>query len=538
VIVSTLPTSTVTDLAALDVVPPFRLTFAGERILQNMESVIQTCHPNHWLHVEPDGDIRILDQRENDEVTLTLGGDPRIMPPSLTRDHSDTYSRLVTRGDVFVMAVTLGLRPYPGSSDTNAGLIEDFAHSGLTNDQAKDAYTTADWDGFSLNGGQDSGSCTCPDTLTVRVTSEDASLTWAANALDQTSTGKHAIITVYSDILTGFQQMYHARVIANTALTAGGTSDLTLDRALPSTDYNGYRMYALGSAGNVVYRRYKVVNPTIAAAMQQFFPREFAFRNSDGTAAALTTAPMGTVLWSQSGDPPYQYSSIGVQIDPGAGTITTVSPTCLVFGGGAITPPSDFQVFVPVATGELWCQSPSGGGFAGTLYTVEGVERTKTVTVREWRDYSLNTQMQRYCDEQFDAIKDVVVEGTLTYLGIDEQFLAPGKSVSIDGDGYTTGMEDLALPVASTQVTFNHGPGGTFYTMSLQLSNRKARYSGELHMRPSVTGQALGISEGMDVSGAAAAARVLARSQSRSISCRTCRAIHAPKTASRAPTTW
>lgn len=506
VIVSTLPSSTVADLAALDVVPPFRLTFAGERLLQNMESVIQTCHPNHWLHIEPDGDIRILDQRDNDEVTLTLGGDPRLMPPTLTRDHSDTYSRLVTRGDVFVMAVTLGLRPYPGSSETDAGIIEDFAHSGLTNDQAKDDYTTADWDQFSLNGGQDRGSCTCPDTLTVRITSEDPTLTIAANELDQTDTGKHAIVTVYSDILTGYQQMFHARVIANTAMIAGGTCDLTLDRALPSTDYNGYRMYALGTAGNVVYRRYKVVNPTIAAAMQQFFPRPFAFRNSDGTAGALTTAPMGTVYWSQSGEPPYQYASIGVQIDPDAGTITTVSPTCFVFGGGAITPPSDFQVFLPVATGELWCQSPSGGGFAGTLKDVEGIERTKTVTVREWRDYSLNTQMQRYCDEQFDAIKDVVIEGSVTYLDIDEQFLAPGKSVSIDGNSYVTGMEDLALPVASTQVQFNHGIEGTSYTMNLALSNRKARYAGELHMRPSVTGQALGISDGMDVSGAAAAA--------------------------------
>ena len=44
-------------------------------------------------------------------------------------------------------------------------------------------------------------------------------------------------------------------------------------------------------------------------------------------------------------------ASIGVVIDPDAGTITTVSPTSLVFGGGVVTPPTDVQVFLPVATG-------------------------------------------------------------------------------------------------------------------------------------------------------------------------------------------
>lgn len=506
VIVSTLPSATVTDLAALDVIPPFRVTFAGERILQSIESAVQTCHPNHWLHVEPSGTIRFLDQRTFTPVDLTIGGDPRVMPPSLHRDTSDTYSRLIVRGDTFVQAVTLGTKPYAGSGLSHAGLQEDFAHSGMDNAAAKAAYTVEDWQQFSLNTGQDTGSCTCPNTTTVRVTSRDTALTWAANALDQTATGKHALITVFSDALTGIQQMFSARVIANTSLSAGGTSDLTLDRALPSTNYNGYRLYALSSAGNVVYRRYKVVNTAIAAAMQQWFPHEFAFRNSDGTAGAMTTAPVCSVYWSNTGNPPYQQSSIGVQIDPGAGTITTFSPTCFVFGGGQITPPSDVQVFLPVATGQLQVEAPGSGAYGGTLYDVEGIERTKTITVREWRDYSLNGQMQTYCDEQFDAIKDVVIEGTVPYLGMDTQFLAPGKAVNVAGNGYDTGWEAAALPVSSVDVQFNNGPDGTSYAMTLHLSNRKARYGGEVYTRPAVTGQALGISGGADLSGMAAGA--------------------------------
>lgn len=505
VIISTLPAATITDLAALNVVPPFRITFAGERILQSIESAVQTVHPNHWLHVEPDGTIRFLDQRTFTPNTLTLGID-RIMPPSLTRDYSDTYSRLVVRGDVFVMPVTLGVRPYPGSSEPDAGLEEDFGHDGLSNAAAKAAWSPDDYEQFSLTSGQDSGSCTCPNTTTVTVTSEDSTLTWAANALDQTDTGLHAVVTVYSDTLPGLQQMFSARVIANTALTAGGTSDLTLDRALPSTSYNGYRLYALSKGGNVVWRRYKVTNPEIAAAMQQYFPHPVAFRNSDGTAAAMTSAPVCTVLWSNTGNPPCQQSSIGVQIDPVAGTITTVSPTSLVFGGGQVTPPNDVQVFLPVATGALEVESPGGGGYGGTLDTVEGIQRTKTITVREWRDYSLNGQMQTYCDEQFDAIKDVVVEGVLPCLDMLTTYLTPGQSVSIAGDGYTTGFEGLDLPVASVDVIFNNGPESTFYHMNLHLSNRKARYSGDLFTRPSVTGQALGLNGGGIDAGAIAGA--------------------------------
>src|SRR5208282_4487951 len=139
----------------------------------------------------------------------------------------------------------------------------------------------------------------------------------------------------------------------------------------------------------------------------------FAFRNSDGTAATLTQAPVCSVYWSASGSPPYNQSAIGIQIDPVAGTVTTVTPTSLVYGGGIVTPPSDVQVFIPVATGLLSTTYPVSG-YAGTLFAVEGVQRTKTVTVREWTDYSLSANMATYAYELFGSICDVVVEGTIS----------------------------------------------------------------------------------------------------------------------------
>jgi hypothetical protein len=522
VIISTLPAATITDLAALTVIPPYPVRFAGERIIQNIESVIQTAHPNHWVYVTGDnagsdviGTIRVLDQRLFSNNTVTLGGsDHRWLMPSLHRDTSDCYSQLVVRGGLQTGSTTLALKQWPGSSYTYywppsggtvacGGLVEDFTFgSYTTNAAAKAAWAPTAYSQLSLQTGQDQGSCTCPSTTTVVITSQNTALTLAANQLDQTNTGQHAVITVISDVITGVQQLFSARVVANTAMTAGGTSTLTLDQALPALTYNSYRMYALSAAGNVVWRRYLVTNPAIAASMQQSFPYPFAFKNSNGTAAALTMAPMCNVLWSASGSPPYNQSTIGCVIDPVAGTITTVSPTSLVYGGGVVTPPSDVQVFVPIATGALETIYPTSG-YGGTLYSIEGVQRTKTVTVRDWTDYSLTTQMQQYASELFGSICDVVVEGTIGYLGLATAYMTPGQAVSIAGNGYTTGYESISnyggnngIAVASLEVAFNPGAGGTSYVSTLHLSNRKQRYTSEIFIRPAVRGQQLGGSLG------------------------------------------
>jgi hypothetical protein len=523
IIVSTLPAATVTDLAALSVIPPFRVDFTGERILQSIESTIQTAHPNHWLFVTGDtigsdvvGTIRVLDQRAFSSNTVTLGANPsspetdgtygnRWLMPSLHRDTSDCYSQLVVRGGLYTTSTTLALKQWPGSTFTstwapsgsgaipNGGLLPDFAGWGgyTLNSQAEAAWSPTMYSQLSLQTGQDQGSCTCSSTTSVVITSQNTALTLSADQLDQTDTGQHAQITVWADVISGVQQSYTARVVANTAMTAGGTSTLTLDRALPSTSYNSYRLYALSFAGNVVWRRYKVMNSAVAAQMQQLFPYPFAFQNANDTAAVMTQSPMCTVLWSASGSPPYNQSTIGVTIDPVAGTITTVSPTSLVYGGGVVTPPTDVQVFLPVANGTLEVQYPTSG-YAGTLYTVEGIERTKTITVRAWTDESLTSNMAAYVYELFTAACNVVVEGTIGYLGLPTTYLAPGQAVSITGSSYTTGYESVALPVASLDIQFNPGPTGTSHVSTLHLSNRQARFSADVFVRPAVTGQQIG----------------------------------------------
>ena len=524
VIISTLPTATVNDLAALTVVPPFPISFAGERMIQNIESVIQTCHPNHSVYIIGDnagsdviGTIRVLDQRQYTNNTITLGGtgtnsdgtsQNRWLMPSLHRDMSDSYSQVIVRGGLQTGSATLALKQWPGSSWTTTwapsggttptgGLVEDFSGWGgyTTNAAAKAAWSPSMFATLNLQSGQDQGSCTCPSTTTVQITSQNSN-TYTADQLDQTVTGLHAIITVMCDSIPGVTQSFSARVTQNNA-TSSGTTLLTVDQTLPSTSYNSFTLTFSSAGGNVTWRRYYVVNRNIAAAMQQSFPYPFAYRNSSG-AAALTSAPVCTVLWSSSGSPPYNVSTIGVAIDPVAGTITTQSPTCLVYGGGVVTPPVDVQVFVPVATGLLSVTYPSSG-YAGTLYSVEGISRTKTVTVREWTDYSLNANMAAYAQELFNSICDVVMEGTISYLGLASHYFSPGQALSIAGNGYTTGYESIAntggnngIAVASVDIQFNPGPGGTSYVTTLHLSNRKQRYTGDIFVRPAVTGQQIG----------------------------------------------
>src|SRR5271166_59943 len=523
VVISTLPAVTITDLAALSVIPPFVMTFCGERLLQSVESIIQSCHPNHWLWVDPAGNIRVFDQRATTNYTVTLGKPPsggaepdgtygnRWMLPQLHRDHSDTYSRLIVRGDTDVSGITLSVQPTAatgtivynsaltgGSNVNTGGLYPDFTFGPYTSNAAAiAAWSPNSFVTQSLQGGQDQGSCTCSSTTQVVIQSFNTALVLTSDQLDQSTSGLHAILTVSQAFGSGIAQMFSTSVIANTSTTSGA-STLTVAPPLPATTYTSYFLTFSSQAGNVVYRRYVCTQAGVGAQIQNYFPYPFAYRNADGTAAALTSAATGMILWSATGSAPYMESDFTITVDPESGTISFPRPTSLVYGGGVVTPPDNVMAFVPIATGDLTVAAPSSG-YAGTLYTVEGISRTKTITLRDWTEYGANANIATFAAEQFDSIKDVVVEGSINYLGLATTYLTPGASVSITGYGYTTGFETLqtspmpaGLPVASVDVTFNWGGSGAAYVTTLHLTNRKQKYTSDVFVRPPATGQALG----------------------------------------------
>lgn len=501
----TLPSVTLTDLAALTIIPPGQVRISGDRILQALESFVQSCHPNHWLHVDPTGNIRFLDLRSCTNNTLTIGGDPRIGMPQLTRDFTDCYSQIFVRGYTLVQAVTIQTLPWPGSGLSDGGLQEDFAWGSYSNSAAKAAWVPADWSQPNQYGAPfDLGSCTCPDTTHITVTSSNASMTWSANQLAQGSGDDLCVVNVLSDLLGGLiTQVWQARVVANTALTAGGTSTLTLDTALPATTYNAYQLFGLAQGANVVGRRYKVTNAAIGAAMLNYFPYPFAFKNANDTSASLTSTPVGTVMWPAFGSsPPYNTGWDPITVDPVNGLVYFSKPTQVVAGGLSlpVTWPANVQAFIPVAVGTLSAYAPSSSAYSGTLYTVEGISRTKTIDVPEWRDYSNQSNMNIFASEYLDSVSNVIVEGVLPYNGLNTTYLAPEQAVSIagtsGGTAYTTGWETLALPVVSAELAFQPSAQGTSYLMALHLSNRRGRYTAENYLRPNITGAQYGGGEG------------------------------------------
>ena len=488
----TLPAATTGDLANLTVIPPGAVRVAGERILPSLEAVVQQFHPNHFLYIQPDGTIRFLDPRTFPATTVTINGsDPRWIMPTLTRDASDNYSQVVVRGTTLTRAVTLQDKPWPGSTLPDGGLQEDFAWGTLTNAQAKAAVVPTDWSqpNNGLGGPMDSGTCSATDTTHVVI---NTTHTYLANQLAQGAGELLGLIILTSDTLNGLATQYWtARIIANTS-TSGGSCTVTIDAPLLDLSYHGYQIYGIASGANLVGRRYRISNAAIAHTLQLAFPYPVAFVYAGGSSAEMVSSPMGIVWYSPTGgtSPPYNMTTVGLTIDPDGGLIYFNTPVYII-AGGVMTPvrwPVTVQAFLAVGYGTMTAVAPPTG-YAGTLSTVEGVSRTKYITVLEWKDYSNQLNMQTFAAEVLDSVKDVVIEGSLPYLGMPGvSWLVPGNSVSIAGRDFVTGWEDIAIPVVSVDVVFQTGPAGTSYVTTLHLSNRRTPYDAANFLRPNLKG--------------------------------------------------
>jgi hypothetical protein len=501
-----LPSLTVSDLAGLTVIPPWRVSISGERILQSLESFVQSCHPNHWLHIQPDGTIRFLDQRAANPNTITIGTDPRQGLPTLTRDYADSYSQVEVRGNTTAVPIILQTLPWEGSADTDGGLQEAFAWNGHTSAAAKALWRPSDFQQpGTFSAGNATGSVTVTDATHVVVTCSDATQTWAANFWGQSSSEAQGNVYLYGDSIPGIGQYAAAKVVANTALTAGGTSTLTLDPPLTSLVYNSFKLWGLAFDGSIVYRKYAITNTDVAAALLNYFPYPVAVQLAVvGNAAWQTSSIQGFVQVPEVGSsgPPYITGGANITVDPVGGYVYFDRPTAFIVNqaAGSYIPPYNVVVLLAMANGALKTIVPSPTTFSGTLFTVEGVSRTKIITVRDWSDASNVGNMTTFATEFLESVQDVVVEGTVPYFGLLELYLvcgSTGQAVSITGNdsvtAYDTGWEALALPVVSVELVFNCGADGTSYQTNLQLSNRRGRYTADQFLRPNILGSQLGM---------------------------------------------
>jgi hypothetical protein len=513
----TLPAATVADLAALTIIPPFPCYLGGEKLFNALQGFLGSVAPNHTLWIQPDGVIRFLDTRSFAAQGLTLGIDP-VEPPTLRRSVATSFPRVVVRGQPLVEPVIV--------QTLDGTLAEYFDHDGLTNAAAITAWTYQDF--LRTLTGSDFGSCSCPSTTTVTVTSADPTAHWPSNYWDQTGAGAHGVAYLTYSIGTDIHQVTSRRIVSNTALVAAGSSTLTLESALPITSYDSYTIYGQQAAASLVWRRYKIPNNDIGHALASQFTFPVPWRFSDGSAATLSSAPTSVVMWNPSGSAPWFEATAGFTQDPTGtpGTITFNRPVTeltepdqnKLLAGSGYQVPYNVRVLLAVNKGVLTSTQPADIAgvpqYTGTSNTVEGRTNTLYVMVPAWRDPGNQAAMDDYCAHLLDSVKDTVVEGSVVYYGLFEAALTPGVALSIAGDGYTTGWESLALPIYETELSFPQS-GPHLYITRMMCSNRRAQYTGELFVRPSRTGITIGLGEGDQVMslGAADAQAALGQAQ-------------------------
>jgi hypothetical protein len=369
-------------------------------------------------------------------------------------------------------------------------LEEYFDWGGLTDEAAiKAGWSLADYSDSSGTA-QDRGDCTCPSTTEVEITTAK---NFTANQLDQTAGGQKGQVILCDNIAQGIASTYSAKVVANTARSAGKVT-LTLDRVLPATSYDSYQLFYESPEGQVVWRRYRPEDEALRDAMGRQFAEPQRV-DGGGDSASLTLEPV--MLLVKQGIT----AIVPCVVDPDAGTITAARPVVTFFGpvlyeGATPTAdqtPDDVQVLLPIVDGSLHVVAPSdnsGEVYAGSVVAETGRSETLTITVPSWTDNSNLTAMREYAWQVLDTIRDPIVEGTVPVLGWDSTFYAPGQLVQLKGNGFATPWQHQAVPVVAVEVELYGTP--VRYRTRLQLSSQRQAFAAAVFERPAPTGLVLG----------------------------------------------
>lgn len=479
--VYSLPAVTANDLAVLTVIPPRPVYVNGEKFGDAIAGLVEQYTPNHWFWIDPNGNYRFLDKRTATVNTLTMGTDP-IEPTELSRDAGDSFQRVVARGQPIAVMALLKL--------SLGQITEDFAWGSSTNAQAKANWTKSQ---FNTPGAAlDSGTCTCSSTTTIVVTSSSSSTFWSAGYWDQSH--QQGTISLYSSTVTDYTQIWSHRVVACTALAAGGTSTITIDNPLPHTNFDHYTITGLATGGSVVWTQYQIANTALwpRVTNQSTYPQPII--NGTG-GATLASTPIGIIFRGDGSTFPlaftYRYSD---------GTIHFISPTYTIANNAA---PPDVWAYVPINTNPLQAISPANDvhgnpRYGGTSHTVEGFQNTLVVTLDQWRDPGQLAQVLAYAADLLDSVKDTVVEGSVVYYGWYAAALTCGQALQVAGDdgngSYTTGWESIAnLCIVEVEVEWTQRAGYP-YRATMRVSTRRMHYQPDMFLKPAQSFLPLGSS--------------------------------------------
>ena len=503
-------------------IPTKPVTFSGGEFFDAIRGVLQSAAPNYrlWfqyvLETPPaGGDARIFTiPRFTDvrTVSSTLSIDVAENPmPRINRSYAENFSRVVVRGGPDIRPIIL---------DKNDGdLAEDFAMPPwmATTADAKAAWNIGIW--YNADIKQIKGTCLCrrprtPEEITegvvatdpiladpnwLLVTAEDTDLTWGTDDYVQDSGGLAGYVYVSYEPTADWVNMVNRKVVANTALTAGGTAYLSLDDPLPSTLFTKFTMVAGIWPGSLTWWKYSIEKLTaegksIAKFAQPAFPVPQAWSNTDGTPLSFSTAGVALIYYTPDGATEQRYATCGFQVDRQNECLILDRPSVSFFGqpanlelGGDDTDgiPENIRVLLPVSLAPLQAIVPPDVDdepqYEGTCHTEDGISRTLYVDMPDWVSEQDTGPMTEWANQILDSVKDTVVEGSATVYTY-EPVRGPGCQVSFTDDCYETNpYDDMTTMVHSCLVKFNHSDDGILYHTEFALSNRNDQYRGYQH---------------------------------------------------------
>lgn len=493
----TLPADTLTDLAALNVVPPEAVRLSGESLLNLLEQFLQRWHPQYALWVEATGIIRIRSIFTLPAVPVALpaadGTGADVDWPTVNVDCTDCYSSWSIRG---LDIQTAYLSVHDGTlSEAWTGTLES-------------SWTINDF--LQPKDGADDGAASGVTSTSCTVHSDHATAHWVTNFW---SGGDQAgWIYLYNPAGAGLELYEMRPAISCTSLSPGGSATVNWDPSLPlsSTGYTRYRLIGLATPKALVGRDFHVREPStgkvdrdtiVGARMVPRSPKGMPIANL--SRAFNVFYPYAYVQWSQTGAYPWFEVPINVQLDPIRGHIVLTEPAVIKSAGLAGTsavlkqkyPTTfaeglfyDLKVLVPYNRGSLDARAPASGE-AGTAHTTYGISRTKLEHRDDFNWVGDSTSLALLAAERLACVKDAVVEGNIAWHELPGDFdpFVPGFSLSISASGSSTPLDGLSLPVRTCVIRW-HDEGPSLHTVSMRFSNLKRPFQGDtLYTHPALS---------------------------------------------------
>lgn len=477
--------TTTSQLAALTVVPPDPVYISGNSLWTQLQQFLQQWYASRYaLRIEPSGLVRCWDTYSLTTETITLDSDPAILA-SVAEDTAECYTQVILRGRDWVEPAMLSLH-----DGTLIGEQVGGAGPGWTAAQ----QAAWNWAAFAYpQNGYDKGAITALTSTVVTVQSDDATVTWAANYWPPIL-GTIMMINPIVTGLGGFQEVRH--ITANSALSAGGTSTITLDSPLNNSGYTRYQIVGFPVGLSQVWRKYIIKNTYVADHLVEQFNYGVPFQIGMGSTSLVTT-PVAAVEFTQAGIT--QITQVPLQVVPFDGTNPgyilmnnpvvqfTSSQAQLNAGGSSVVAPTDVIVMVPYSRGALTVQSPAGGGYSGTAFTAFGVRRTLYRDYPNWLSALLSSNMQALADNILQTVSNATREGSVTYFDKYTNALPSGSwpiAINIAKATGTTGYEAMAAPVRTVTLEWPQD-GAAIWVTHLSFSTKRQLYSGDrLYIHP------------------------------------------------------